>query len=58
MAAIVRVKRRRDEDPVESIVVKCKRKKESDHMIDESNIDESVDVKSVFKFAGTIAGKV
>ena len=57
MAAIVRVKRRRSDDPADSIVFSSKRRQ-----LDESNVTGSGDkcesVKSQFKFAGTVGKKV
>lgn len=57
MAAIVRVKRRREEDVVDSLVLLCKRSKGSQNCATENKkFEESV--KSVFKFAGTVKAKV
>ena len=57
MAAVVRVKRRRSDDPADSIVFSSKRRQ-----LDESNLTGSGDkcesFKSQFKFAGTVGKKV
>ena len=50
MAAIVRIKRRRDQDPAESLLISCKRKK-----LDEA---ETPLIQNVFKFAGTVSSSV
>ena len=55
MAAIVRVKRRLNEDPVDSLLLSCKRFK-SDETVEKEN--DTGEVKSVFKFAGTLPSKV
>lgn len=55
MATIVRVKRRRNEDPLESIVISCKRKKEENYPLANSLESEP---QSSLKFAGTVASKV
>ena len=55
MATIVRVKRRRYEDPLESIVISCKRKKGDDISVACSVENES---QSSLKFAGTVSSKV
>ena len=57
MAAIVRVKRRRDEDPANSIILKCKKAKQS-FSEEQSSSEESNAVDSVFKFAGTLPERV
>ena len=53
MAAIVRVKRRREEDVAESLVLLCKKSKSIEY---EAAADNPV--KSVLKFAGTVSAKV
>ena len=57
MAAIVRVKRRRNEDPADSIIFSCKRTKlvEADSTASGDNYEC---FKSQFKFAGTVTKKV
>jgi len=54
MAAILRVKRRRNEDPVESLVLRCKRFKSTSGNEKETNVDAE-SVKSLFKFAATVS---
>lgn len=51
MAAIVRVKRSRVEEPADTLFMLCKR-------IKLEGADEGEEVKSVFKFAGTVNAKV
>ena len=51
MAAIVRVKRSRVEEPADTLFMLCKRSKLEGTVEDE-------EVKSVFKFAGTVNAKV
>ena len=53
MAAIIRVKRRRKEDPAESIVISCKRRREDgeDPVLPR---EDSGEVKGIFKFSGTV----
>jgi len=57
MAAIVRVKRRREDDVADSLVLLCKKAKSvsPNAAISECTVEE---VKSVFKFAGTVTAKV
>ena len=57
MAAILRVKRRRSEDPAESLVILSKRCKQSLTQDEASSVDGSA-VDSIFKFAGTVDKKV
>ena len=57
MAAILRVKRRRDDDPADSFVISTKRLKESINQEGASATDTS-SVNNVFKFAGTVDKKV
>lgn len=45
--SVLRIKRRIDEDPVEALIVSCKRKRHT----------ETPDVQSIFSFAGTINSK-
>lgn len=55
MATVVRLKRRRDEDPLEVLLLAAKKHK------GEQGKEDSADVtcdKSVFKFAGTVSSKV
>ena len=55
MAAVVRVKRRLDQDPVNSLLLSCKRFK-SNEVVEKEN--DPGEVKSIFKFAGTLTSKV
>lgn len=55
MATILRVKRKRNEDPVENIVVSCKKIKSEVH---DSRNHEEKDLQSSLKFAGTVTSKV
>lgn len=48
MAAVVRVKRRLEEDPLETLILNCKRKKPL-----EGSGDKSDDVSAVLRLAGT-----
>jgi len=60
MAAVVRVKRRLEDDPVDSLVLLCKKVK-SGTDVDSASVcqpDATEAVKSVFKFAGTVTGPV
>jgi hypothetical protein len=52
--AIVRLKRRLDEDPHEGLVLACKRKKSDDLVVTENKIPFT----AVFKFAGTVKNQV
>ena len=57
MAAIVRVKRRINDDPADSLVLSCKRpRKGSDS--EASGNNDSEEVKNLFKFAGTVKAEV
>ena len=60
MAAVVRVKRRLEDDPVDSLVFLCKKVKSGTDVSSVSAVqpDSSESVKSVFKFAGTVGGPV
>ena len=53
MAAIVRVKRRIDEDPADSLIVSCKKLKQADENIsvEHSTVNE---LKTLFRFAATV----
>ena len=57
MAAILRVKRRRNEDPADTLVVSSKKFKESAES-EGACAKEADVVDSVFKFAGTVNKKV
>jgi hypothetical protein len=58
MAAVVRVKRRLDEEPVETLVLLCKRAKTDTVPRAPLATEESSDeIKSVFKFAGTLTAQ-
>lgn len=49
MAAIVRVKRRLDEEPVEAVILSCKKRKLNNDITDEDQLSTTL-----LKFAGTI----
>jgi hypothetical protein len=49
MAAVVRLKRRSDEPPLEGLVLACKKKKSE---------DDEIQLTPVFKFAGTVTNRV
>ncbi len=53
MAAILRVKRRRDEEAADSLVLLCKKQK-----LDDGATPDANNVQTVFKFAGTLSDKV
>ena len=57
MAAVVRVKRRIDDDPVDSLVISCKRLKKTDESPVERNSDLQ-ELTSLFKFAVTVPEQV
>ncbi len=57
MAAIVRVKRRVSEDPVDSLVISCKRLKKDDENTSISEV-ECAELRKVFKFAATVPDEV
>ncbi|KAL1513394.1 hypothetical protein ABEB36_002813 [Hypothenemus hampei] len=48
MAAVVRIKRRLDENPLETLVLNCKRRK-----VNETDNEKSEDLSAVLRFAGT-----
>jgi len=58
--AVVRVKRRLEDDPVDSLVLLCKkvRRGEDVGFAAARQPDSTEAVKSVFKFSGTVAGPV
>jgi len=60
MAAVVRVKRRLEEDPVDSLVLLCKKVRRGTDVGSASAFqpDSTEAVESVFKFAGTVTGPV
>lgn len=53
MAAVIRLKRHLSEEPVEALVINCKRQKRN-----ESDETEEKETKTVLKFAGTIKEQV
>ena len=57
MAAIVRVKRRVEDEPAISLILSCKRLK-LEHVDSSNGSTSEADIKSVFKFAGTVCNKV
>ncbi|XP_064611443.1 probable RNA polymerase II nuclear localization protein SLC7A6OS [Liolophura sinensis] len=54
MAAIIRVKRKRDEDPAEALILACKKRRDDEPKTDTSS---SPEITEVLKFAGTIPSK-
>ncbi|XP_074645421.1 putative RNA polymerase II nuclear localization protein SLC7A6OS isoform X2 [Tubulanus polymorphus] len=56
MAAVVRIKRKINEEPAEKLVLCCKRQRKNDSDEVESNT-ESVEVTTALKFAGTLVDK-
>ncbi len=57
MAAIVRVKRRRHDDPADSLLLSSKRLKSNDGTSGTRDVEDET-VQSVFVFAGTITETV
>jgi hypothetical protein len=55
MAAVVRLKRRCDEEPLEALVLACKRKKTEDDLATTKNETEFA---TILKFAGTVNNRV
>lgn len=53
MAAVIRLKRHLSEEPIEALIINCKRQKRNDD--DETDGKET---KTVLKFAGTIKEQV
>lgn len=53
MSAVIRVKRRLDEEPLEAIVLNCKRCK-----LNEDNNSRANQVTTLFKLAGTLNNQV
>ena len=58
MAAIVRVKRRRDEDAADSLLLGLLCKKSKTVSAEPSSGEDTEEIKSVFKYAGTVSTKV
>ncbi|XP_013419662.1 probable RNA polymerase II nuclear localization protein SLC7A6OS [Lingula anatina] len=56
MATIVRVKRRRHDDPLDSLVLACKKPKRVSQPLGVDD-DDDEEVKSIFSFAGTVQKK-
>ena len=54
MATIIRVKRRRNEDPLESLLVSCK-KARSEAKLSQNTLDQ---LNNELQYAGTVLGKV
>jgi len=50
MAVVVRVKRSLDEEPLEALVLSCKKRK--------TNAESDDSVTAIFKFAGTLSRQV
>ncbi|ESP00816.1 hypothetical protein LOTGIDRAFT_173092 [Lottia gigantea] len=59
MAAIVRLKRRRNEEPVEALLLSCKKRKEDGIQSHETGfpLDTTSNIQETLKFAGTISPK-
>jgi hypothetical protein len=55
MAAVVRLKRRSDEEPLDGLVLACKRKKLDDDLTATGN---ETPFTTVLKFAGTVKNQV
>lgn len=53
MAAVIRLKRHLCEEPLEALVINCKRQKK-----DTDNDTKEEEIKTVLKFAGTIKEQV
>ena len=54
----MRVKRRRDDDPVEALMISCKRRKSNPSGDSTSNDSDKPHVESLLKYAVTITAKV
>lgn len=61
MAAVIRVKRRIDEEPQNAFVLNCKKRKtdelSSNHQ-HSSSLSNSCETKTILKFAGTVGSQV
>ena len=55
MAAVVRLKRRADEEPVEALILACKRKKLDSEPESKEN---ETPFTAILKFAGTVKNQV
>jgi hypothetical protein len=55
MAAVVRLKRRLDEEPLEAVVLACKRKKIENELETTKN---DTPFQTILKFAGTVKNQV
>ncbi|KAJ8303473.1 hypothetical protein KUTeg_019869 [Tegillarca granosa] len=53
MATILRIKRRRHDDPLDTVLVSCKKRKEEP----EKDEDQHTDVQKFLKYAGTVSNK-
>lgn len=56
MAAILRVKRRHDDEPSNALVISCKRQKVTENEVTEAAVSASL--TTVAKFAGTFSKQV
>lgn len=54
MATILRIKRRRHDDPLDTVLVSCKKRKENQ----EKEEGQSLDIQNFLKYAGTVSNKV
>lgn len=58
MAAVLRVKRRHEDEPLNALIIACKRRKTAENEeAEKSEEAESVPL-TVFKFAGTVKNQV
>ncbi|KAK3603834.1 hypothetical protein CHS0354_042841 [Potamilus streckersoni] len=56
MATVIRIKRHRVENPIEALLISCKRRRNQD--LNETNKDEEIsELTSIIKFAGTVNSK-
>lgn len=53
MAAVVRVKRRLEDEPLDALIINCKRQK-----TDEASKKEDSELSTLLKFAGTTTSQV
>ena len=61
MATIIRVKRKVTDDPVDCLIIECKKKKlipESVTVPQEANKENSDSIKQIFKYAGIVYNEV
>lgn len=66
MAAVIRVKRRIDEEPLNAFILDCKKRKREEHDDEEDAVAgggepssaHKSDTQTIVKFAGTVADQV